>query len=103
MRAAPSRKISKEDAVRILSTSWRKRSCAALEAAWSVNDGDQVVAASSAAEERPSSKRRPKSQIISRTKASVFSRHRGFATAAIAALSSLEKPRVSLAKIVKWT
>jgi hypothetical protein len=103
MRAAPSRKISKEDAVRISRTSWCKRSCAALEAAWSVNDGDQVVTALSEAEERHSSKRRPKSPIISRSKASECSRHRGFALAAIAALSRVERPRVSLAIIVKRT
>jgi hypothetical protein len=31
------------------------------------------------------------------------SRHRGFALAAISALSRVERPRVSLAKIAKWT
>jgi hypothetical protein len=103
MRAALSRKISKEDAVRIVRISWRKRSCAALEAVWRVNDGDQVVTPSSEAEERHSSKRRPKSPIISRSKVSVFSRHRGFALAVIAALSRVERPHVSLAIIVKWT
>jgi hypothetical protein len=38
MRAAPSRKITKKDAGRILGIAWRKRSCAALEASWSVYD-----------------------------------------------------------------
>jgi hypothetical protein len=45
----------------------------------------------------------PNSPTISHTKASVFSRHEGFAVAAIAALSYVNKPLISLAKIVKWT
>jgi hypothetical protein len=70
-------------------------------AAWSIDDGNHAVAASSEVEERPFSKRRPKFPTISQSKASVFSRHEGVAVAAIAAWSGVEKPLISVAKIVK--